>query len=216
MEEEKIMDYYFNIDGQNVGPLKADQIRPNISSGKITLQTLTWKQGMQQWAQVKEVAELIAAFPELQGGAYTPPPPGEGAQAQPQQQAFAGYQQAAVNYADFMPRFLAGLIDAAILFIPSIIVGMFIPLVGGFLVSIPYYVYFMSDYGGGQTIGYKAMKLKLLNEETMQPAPLAPIFLWYLVLSFAGFIGWIWFFTDSKRRMLHNIASKTIVISLAE
>ncbi len=212
------MDYYFHIDGQNVGPLQEVQIREFISSKKITLKTLAWKQGMEQWAQVKDVPELLAAFPELQGSTFTSPPPGgeAQAQAQPQQEAFAGYQQAAVRYADFMPRFLAGLIDAVVLFIPSMLVGMFIPYVGGLIVSVPYYIYFMSDLGGGQTIGYKAMKLKLLSEETMQPAPIAPIFLWYLVLSLVGFIGWIWFFIDKKRRMLHNIVSKTIVVSLAD
>lgn len=213
------MEYYFHIDGQNVGPLKEDQIREYIVGGKITKKTLAWKQGMEQWAQVKDIPGLMAAFPELHGTTFSPPPPPGGEaqeQAQPQQQAFAGYQQAAVRYADFMPRFIAGLIDAAILFVPSLILGTFIPYVGGFVVSIPYYIYFMSNNGGGQTIGYKAMKLKLLSEETMQPAPVAPIFLWYIVLSFVGFIGWIWFFTDKKRRMLHNIASNTIVVSLAD
>ncbi len=210
------MDYYFHIDGQNVGPLKEDQIKAYIASGKITLETLAWKQGMQQWASVKEVTELVAAFPELQGAGYVPPPPGTGPQAAPRQQAYTPYAQTEIKYADFVPRFLAGLIDAVILFIPSMVIGMFIPYLGGLIVSIPYYVYFMSEHGGGQTIGYKAMKLKLLNEETMQPPPVAPIFLWFLVLYLIGIIGWIWFFIDKKRRMLHNIASKTIVISVPE
>ena len=215
MKGEKVMDYYFHIDGQNVGPLNQDQIRSYIAGGKITPETLAWKQGMEQWAKVKEVAELMAAFPELQGTSYTPPQPDAGPQPTPGQQAYTPYQQQGIKYADFVPRFIAGLIDAAILFIPSMIVSHFLPLLGGILVAIPYYLFFMSDRGGGQTIGYKVMKLQLLNEETMQPAPIAPVFLWYLVLSIAGIIGWIWFFTDKRRRMLHNIASKTVVISLS-
>ncbi len=209
------MEYYFHIEGQNVGPITDDQIKEYIVTGKITLETLAWKQGMDQWAKVQDIAELVTAFPELQGGVNVPPYTGD-QQPSGGEQPFSGYQQASVKYADFLPRFIAGLIDAVILTIPSLIVGAYIPFIGGFLVAVPYYLYFMSDYGGGQTIGYKAMKLKLLSEETMQPPALAPVFLWYVVLSFVGFIGWIWFFTDSKRRMLHNIASKTIVISLAE
>jgi len=207
------MNFYFHIDGQNVGPLKRDQISEMVSNGKVKMDTLAWKQGMEQWSQVKDLPELLSAFPELGGGSYTSTPP-----SQEEQKMDSGpsesYQAITEPYADFMPRFLAGLIDALVLLIPSIIVAIFIPVIGGFIVCIPYYLYFMSDYRGGQTIGYKAMKLKLVGEDSGRPIQLAPLFLWYLVLSFAGIIGWIWFFTDNRRRMLHNIASKTVVINV--
>jgi len=207
------MNFYFHIDGQNVGPLKRDQISEMIGNGKVKMDTLAWKQGMAEWSQVKDLPELVSAFPELGGGSYTFAPP-----SQEEQKMDSGssesHQTITEPYADFMPRFLAGLIDVLILLIPSFIVAMFIPVIGGFVVCIPYYLYFMSDYGGGQTIGYKAMKLKLVGEDTGKPIQLAPLFLWYLVLSFAGIIGWIWFFTDNRRRMLHNIASKTVVINV--
>jgi 5'-3' exonuclease len=38
-------------------------------------------------------------------------------------------------------------------------------------------------------------------------------FIWALVYNFFGWIGWVWYFSDSKRRMLHNVASKTITLS---
>lgn len=116
--------------------------------------------------------------------------------------------------AEFSDRFLAGLLDGLILLIPNIIANQIIAFFGMFFVSVPYYLYFMSDKGGGQTLGYKAMKLRLMDESKRSPVSVGTVALWYLVLAIAGIISWIWYFSDENRRMLHNIASKTIVVSL--
>jgi uncharacterized RDD family membrane protein YckC len=167
----------------------------------ITLDTLAWKSGMSDWQPVRHVPEIVTAFPHIQV-------------ASPRNIQSTGPATRAQRYADFGPRFVAGLLDGLILIIPALIVSMLIPVIGGFLVSLAYYGYYMSENGGGQTIGYKTAKIKLVHEVTGQPLALSSTFLWWLVLSVAAIIGWIWFFTDDKRRMLHNIASKSVVVKL--
>lgn len=196
-----MVEYYFHIDGQNEGPLGEDKIRELIGNGKITLDTLAWKSGMSDWNSVRNLPDIVTAFPQTP----TPFPP-----ITPRMRPVSSAQ----HYAGFGPRFIAGLLDALILTIPSLIMWQLVPVVGGFLVSLAYYGYFMSENGGGQTIGYKAMKIKLVDEVTGQPISLSSTFLWWVVLSVIGIIAWIWFFTDDKHRMLHNIASKSVVVEL--
>lgn len=62
--------YYFAINGQQVGPLTIEQIKQAISQNQITVDTLTWKQGMANWTKVSEVPEIANLF-----GATPPPIP---------------------------------------------------------------------------------------------------------------------------------------------
>jgi hypothetical protein len=57
------------------------------------------------------------------------------------------------------------------------------------------------------------MGVKTVDEATGGPMELQEAFIWALVYNFFGWIGWVWYFSDSKRRMLHNVASKTITLS---
>jgi len=200
------MEYFFNIDGQNIGPLSKEQIIDFINSEKIKLDTLSWKKGMEQWALVKDLPEILPIFKEIQKSSDLPPP-------------IIPSLSSKKNFADLGNRIAAGLIDGIIVMVAIIIamsvnevIGLIVSLIGG----LSYYLYFMSDNGGGQTIGYKLVKIKLVGEDTMKSISLGQAFLWYLVFAFAGVIGWIWFFNDEKRRMLHNLASRTIVISVRE
>ena len=161
-------------------------------------------------------------------------------QANPYQQSAAHnpypasnpYQPQAVDqglYADFGQRFISGLIDSLI-YVGMILVGLlvvtlfFLPqitilsIIGGIL-AIPVYLspyaylaYFMSDKGGGQTIGDKVAGYRTVHEPTGQPMPLGKTLLWVLIFAFVGFIGWIWILIDPKRRALQNIVSESVAI----
>ncbi len=63
--------YYAAIDGQQVGPMGAQQLAQQASAGKVTPQTLVWKQGMSGWTPAGQVMELNNIF-----GATPPPIPG--------------------------------------------------------------------------------------------------------------------------------------------
>jgi uncharacterized RDD family membrane protein YckC len=118
--------------------------------------------------------------------------------------------------AEFGDRFVAGLLDGLILAVPYLIAGTIIPILGVFLVGAAYYLYFLSVNGGGRTIGYKLMRLRLVDQSTRAPVSTGTAAIWYLIFAVASIIAWIWFFTDTRKRMLHNIASHTVVIKESE
>ncbi len=52
--------WFVAIDGAAVGPLLADEVRQHIGSGKITSESLAWREGLGDWKQAAEIAELAA------------------------------------------------------------------------------------------------------------------------------------------------------------
>ncbi|MEM4408058.1 MAG: RDD family protein [Candidatus Caldarchaeum sp.] len=117
------------------------------------------------------------------------------------------------SYAEFGTRFLSGLIDVVVLIIPTFVGSLIVPVLGCIVVSMLYFVFFMTARGGGKTLGDRVMRVKTVDEATGEPMELSEAFIWALVYNFVGWIGWVWYFFDPKRRMLHNIASKTVTLS---
>jgi uncharacterized RDD family membrane protein YckC len=202
------MAYYFGINGARVGPLDEEAIREKISQNQIQGNTLVWTVGLDRWVETKEVPELTVVFPEVSCLRESSPPP------LPSELSNDKVPQEAL--ADFGERLVAGLIDALVGLIPSIIVNSIIPFVGGLFIYGVYYAYCMSVKGGGQTVGYKAMKLKLIDQDSGRGLSVGSVIGWYLVYTFGGVIGWIWFFTDQRRRMLHNMASRSLVVKVSD
>ncbi|MCC6422365.1 MAG: SPFH domain-containing protein [Phycisphaerales bacterium] len=60
--------YFIVLDGQQAGPFDLGKLRENVSAGKLSRQTLVWKQGMAQWTAAGDLAELASLF------ASAPPP----------------------------------------------------------------------------------------------------------------------------------------------
>lgn len=211
-------EYYFAIDNAQVGPLNEEEIKEHISQGKIELDTPIWAEGMSDWQKVCDTAEFLSSFPILEQKTTSPPPldiPTAGPPPLPIQSPSKEINQR--NLATFPERFLAGLIDNLILWIPSMIVSALIGSgIGAIGVLIGYLMYFMSNQRGGQTIGYRIMNLRLVDQSSGQLVPVGRAALLGTVFSFLAIIGWIWYFTDNDRRMLHNIASKTVVIKTSK
>lgn len=63
--------YFVYINGQQSGPFDMNLLSSMVQSGQLTLETLVWRQGMQQWDVVKNT-ELVKLFSEPP--AMTPPP----------------------------------------------------------------------------------------------------------------------------------------------
>lgn len=62
--------YHAAIDGQQTGPYDTNALRQQISSGRITRETLVWAEGMANWTPAGQVAELSSLF-----GSVPPPLP---------------------------------------------------------------------------------------------------------------------------------------------
>jgi len=59
--------WHLHIDGRNEGPFTADTVIEQLKTGKIGAHTLAWKEGMDDWQQLGQMAEFRGAF-------STPPP----------------------------------------------------------------------------------------------------------------------------------------------
>jgi uncharacterized RDD family membrane protein YckC len=131
---------------------------------------------------------------------------------------------AALPYASFGRRFAAGGIDVLLLSLLALalmqITGeISVPGIGGVafyppwlnLIVAIYMIGLMSRYGGGQTVGYRAMHIRMIDQESGEPPSLRQLLYWQVGLLLQP-IGWVWYFTDPRKRMLHNIVSKTVVV----
>ncbi|WP_367380470.1 RDD family protein [Stenotrophomonas cyclobalanopsidis] len=143
-------EWYFAEGQQRQGPFPVTEIRQRFQRGQLTLDTLVWREGMGQWAALRQVVDelglqtLAEASDSSAAGGFdlrgdyaaidngTAPLPGTGALSSSPYSApgAAGgdYAQAVqggeVVYAGFWKRFAAYLIDYFILLIPSWIIGM--------------------------------------------------------------------------------------------
>ena len=55
--------YHVTVNGQATGPYNMDVLRQMATSGQLQTTTLVWKQGMANWEQAQNVAELAPLFP---------------------------------------------------------------------------------------------------------------------------------------------------------
>lgn len=62
--------WYAAIGGQKTGPMGQDALQAHISSGQVAKETLVWRQGMADWQQAGQMAELTPLF-----GVSPPPMP---------------------------------------------------------------------------------------------------------------------------------------------
>ena len=65
-----MMQYYVNVNGQNIGPCNMQQLQQMVQNGQLTQQTYVWKQGMANWDFARNIQELSMLF-----GAVPPPMP---------------------------------------------------------------------------------------------------------------------------------------------
>ena len=61
--------YYYAVNGQQIGPVSFDKLKELFANRSINRDSLVWKQGMDNWASLKEVQELKSFL-----GGNTPPP----------------------------------------------------------------------------------------------------------------------------------------------
>ncbi|MDH6331483.1 putative RDD family membrane protein YckC [Stenotrophomonas sp. 1278] len=142
-------EWYYAEGQQRQGPLEVTEIRQRFQRGQLNLDTLVWREGMGQWAPLRQMVEELglqtladASTSPATGGFDlrndyaaidngTAPLPGTGAlSSSPYTAPGAGgndysqpVQGGEVVYAGFWKRFAAYLIDYFVLLIPSGVVG---------------------------------------------------------------------------------------------
>ena len=61
--------YHYAVNNQQMGPVSIDRLKELFATRSINKDSLVWKQGMANWASLKDVEELKAFL-----GGNTPPP----------------------------------------------------------------------------------------------------------------------------------------------
>ena len=121
----------------------------------------------------------------------------------------------------FLTRALALIIDLITVGIVSSIIGAVLfggdPVRGnGFstLLGLAYYVYFWSSYGHGQTIGNRALKIRVVKTDGSELTPVNAFIRYVgLILScLVLFIGVIWVAFDANKQGWHDKIAGTYVV----
>lgn len=122
--------------------------------------------------------------------------------------------------ADFGRRLVAWLIDAVIVGVPTFILMAILPLMLVWLVAlaggVAYQVYFWTSTG--QTIGKKAMGLKVVNAETgalLDTGGAVMRYVGYMVSAIPIYLGFLWVIWDPQHDGWHDKIAKTKVIKVS-
>ncbi|MEW1643202.1 RDD family protein [Streptomyces sp. NPDC091219] len=142
----------------------------------------------------------------------------------PQQPGYPGYQQAGYGatppYANWGQRFLGTLVDGLIFLVPYILIivgkgkGALVAI--GALIIIGVAIWQLIQEGRtGQTVGKKALGIRLVRESDGQPLGVGMAFvrrLAHFLDSIACYLGWLWPAWDAKRQTFADKVCGSIVI----
>lgn len=128
------------------------------------------------------------------------------------------------RYAGFWIRFVAALIDGILLAIVNYLIGLLFGVIFGknaanitslfaWVINIGYYVVYQQKYG--QTIGKKAMNIKVVTYDGQTPA-MFTFFLREIIGKFISaiilLIGYFMIIWDAKKQALHDKIASTYVV----
>ena len=52
------MNWFYSLNGEQVGPVSAEEIKAKVASGQVSDSSLVWREGMADWVAFSTVAEL--------------------------------------------------------------------------------------------------------------------------------------------------------------
>ena len=115
-------------------------------------------------------------------------------------------------------RFVALIIDivvvAVVQFLLTLVLGDALGQLLGVVVGLGYYVYFEGQ-PAGQTIGKKAMNIRVIDFETGGPIDTSRALIRTLVRIASGLVclvGYIWAFFNKEKQTWHDLAARTVVV----
>ena len=132
------MQWYYAINGKKIGPISQFELERLYRMNAIGPQTYLWKQGMAQW---EKLSELLVKQPDLITPAAPPlpaaiPPPMPAPVLSQPEPLGRGKEAAALNYAGFLLRLPARLIDMLILMSINMLVSNILTAVNLFPKSL--------------------------------------------------------------------------------
>ncbi|MEU6353956.1 RDD family protein [Streptomyces sp. NPDC047072] len=157
-------------------------------------------------------------YPQAPGGYPQAPQVPAAAYGYPQQPGYGGQPP----YANWGQRFLGTLVDGLIIMIPYVLILVDMSAQTGILailgllgvIGVGIWLLVMEGRTG-QTIGKKALGIRLVREIDGQPLGVGMAFvrrLAHFLDSFACYLGWLWPAWDAKRQTFADKVCSTIVI----
>lgn len=226
--------HYADADQQQQGPVSTEALAALLRSGAIQQDTLVWREGMPQWAPLREFAAELALPPPVP----VVPAAGSGITA-----AAAPRKPVEIVYAGFWRRWAALFIDQLILglaFYFVVFVLIVVATVGGWMnlealdsehpsptlilayigLMLLYYAaagtyYILSESSGHQaTLGKRAVGIKVvgLHGQRLQPGQAAGR--WFAAsLSYLSlYIGFAMAGLTERKQALHDMVASTLVV----
>ena len=124
--------------------------------------------------------------------------------------------------ASFGIRFVALLIDVVLLgVVGALITAIFRPVIGSVLqivIGLAYYAY-LEGSPSGQTVGKKAMNIRVVDFNTGGPIGPTRALIRYLgriVSSIPCLLGYFWMLWDSEKQTWHDKIATTVVVPTAD
>jgi len=118
--------------------------------------------------------------------------------------------------ATFGTRFVAALIDGAMLFVVGIVLGAIAkPLQSlGFLIGLGYYIY-LEGSPSGQTVGKKVMNIRIVDAENGGPIGYGRAALRYfarILSAIPCLLGYFWMLWDKESQTWHDKITTDVVV----
>jgi uncharacterized RDD family membrane protein YckC len=236
------MNWYYALNGQQVGPVGEYDLQTLAQSGTINGTTLVWREGLADWQPLAAAMPdyNAAEAPLIQGVAI--PPAQKDLYVQQMREGVSTGLPGTVEFAGFWIRVVAKIIDGIVLMIPQFIIqGVLAMIIPGFVtmesgaeptpeqmaafftsfgvlmavvigLNAAYYGLMVAKYGA--TLGKMAVGLKVINEDR-SPVSLGRAigrFFAELLSAMTCYIGYIMIAFDSEKRSLHDHICSTRVI----
>ncbi len=200
---------YFILHGKDShGPYTIEEIHAQLAEGAVTPASYAWNQTMTEWLPLSQVMNIDDAV-LLQATAIP-----------------------VHHLAGLGRRFVAGLLDLLFIVIAFEAAIFLVPEFRGLVEAASgdsaqllelnlmlsgmvylYYMLMLARPGRGATLGYRIMRLRLVDQARGTQPGWTHCLLW-CIGSVVLPIGWVIYWFDARRRMLHNVISQTVVIDL--
>ena len=123
--------------------------------------------------------------------------------------------------ASFGQRFGAYLIDVIIIVVVAVIFYVALKVVGYFIaiaLSIAYFIYFEGS-DSGQTLGKRALGIRVIDYSTGGPLGYGKAFLRYIGRIASGaicYLGYLWMLWDKEKQTWHDKIAGTVVVPVSD
>jgi uncharacterized RDD family membrane protein YckC len=227
--------YYLDAERKQNGPVAAEIIRNALRDGRISADTLVWRDGLVDWRPLQQLADELGLSPTSASPSARSSDTNINADHRPPTDiASASGGSGDVVPAGFMRRWAALFLDTLILAIPIVIFAMMIAIpmrlfardneiAQGLAQGLYYLLYFLIAplYYVGQessihqaTLGKRALGIKVTDNEGRRLRFAHALARWFAAaLSYLTlYIGFLMAAFTERKRALHDIVAGTLVV----